>query len=136
MYATDAKVAEAAIRSMYGVLLDGLPIDDLLPALIQKKVLVRNQSKEINTPSDRIPKNVYLLREIIIPSLKAKVTIKFDLLLQAMEECEDLTCQSLATDLSTICGKRPEISLEKIIPPSGNYCYDINKLCYVVLLKY
>lgn len=119
MHVVDAKTAESAIRSIFVLLIDGLPIDSLMPSLIQKNV-VNGHYKERMDQLTRTRKTAYLLNDIVIPSLKANVLKVFELLLEAMEEAEDITCQSLATELNSRLGK-VKISIPDIIPPSGNY---------------
>lgn len=108
---------------MYVMLIDGLPTDSLVPVLVTKQVVGQLQKERMGQLT-RTQKTAYLLNEIVIRSLKAGVLKVFELLLQAMDESEDLTCQSLATDLSTKLGK-VEISLPNITPPSGNCCYTV-----------
>ena len=117
----DAKSAKDAVRSMFGVLIDTLPIDSLIPALVAKNVVTnydKQRMMKMTTPTD---KTSFLLLSVVIPSLEAtgKVTL-FDNLLEAMKQSEDSTCRSLATDLSSKVGKAVKISSPKIIPPSGN----------------
>ena len=121
MCAADAKTAKDAVRGMFGVLIDSLPIDSLMPTLIAKNVVTRHNQQKMMALTTSIDKTSFLLMNIVIPSLEAtgKVTI-FDKLLEAMKESEDSTCRSLATDLSSKVGKVVKILSPKIIPPSGN----------------
>ena len=120
MFITDAKTAGEAIRSMFVVLTDGMPANSLIPALFAKGVITPREQENMKAPQWTSTQNtVYLLNEIVIPSLKIGHLQKFENLLQAMEESEDLTCQSLATELNSRLG-RIEISLTKITPPFGN----------------
>ena len=109
---------------MFVVLIDGLPIDSLMPALIAQNV-VNIRTKEEMDKKSQTEKTAYILNEIVIRSLKAKVLIVFEKFLEAMGESEDFTCQSLAKELSAKVGK-VEISLPKIIPPSGKYHHIIS----------
>ena len=122
MCAIDAKTAQDAIRSMFVVLIDGLPIDSLMPALIQESVVTTLNQQKMSQMSSETDKTAHLLNEIVIRSLKAKVLTVFENFLKVMEASEDLTCQSLGKDLSAKVGK-VKISLPKIIPPSGNDHY-------------
>lgn len=116
----DAKTAGEAIRSMFVVLTDGMPANSLIAALFAKGVITLHQQAYMKAPQRTSTQNtVYLLNEIVIPSLKIGDLQKFEKLLQAMEESEDLTCQSLATELNSKLG-RIEISHTKITPPFGN----------------
>ena len=118
----DAKTAENAIRSMFMVLIDGLPTDSLMPALIEKSVVTGMNQQTMQSMNNQIEKTAHLLNKIVIPSLKAKVLVVFEKFLEAMKESEELVSQSLATDLSAKAGKL-KVSLPKMIPPSGNdYC--------------
>ena len=117
MFITDAKTAEEAIRSIFVLLTDGMPANSLIPALTAKGVITPREQGIMKLPKRTSTQNtVYLLNEIVIPSLKIGDLQKFEKLLQAMEESEDLTCQSLATELNS----RIKISRTKITPPFGN----------------
>lgn len=110
--------AETAIRSMYAMLTDALPIDFLMPTLRAKNVVTSVEQQALEE-KDTCPKKVdYLLTGIIIPSLRAKRVDKFNLFLEALKEPKDLMCQSLATELGAKLGE-VKISHAKIIPPSG-----------------
>lgn len=130
--AIDAKAAENAIRSMFMVLIDGLPTDSLMPALIEKRVVTTTNKEKMDSMSSQIEKTVHLLNKIVIPSLKAKVLLAFEGFLEAVKESEELVCKSLAKDLSAKAGK-VKVPLPKMIPPSGNdYCTP--DLLHVILL--
>ena len=117
----DAKTAEDAVSSMFRNLIDGLP-DSLIPALVEKDV-VSKPDQELMNEMTRGQKTAYLLNEIVMQLLKEKALTKFESFLEAMEQSEDYTCRSLATDLSTKLGRQVKASFPKIIPPSGNYPY-------------
>ena len=116
----DAKTAKEAIRSMYVVLIDGLQTDSLIPKLREKTVISSYQHEVMQSKQTRIEKTDYLLKDVLVPSLDAKVLDKFNRFLAALEESEDdLICQSFAKDLGSKLGK-VKVSLPKVIPPSGN----------------
>lgn len=115
----DAKAAENAIRSMFMVLIDGLPTDSLMPALIEKRVVTTTNKEKMDSMSSQIEKTVHLLNKIVIPSLKAKVLLAFEGFLEAVKESEELVCKSLAKDLSAKAGK-VKVPLPKMIPPSDD----------------
>ena len=116
---------------MFMVLIDGLPTDSLMPALIGNRV-VTTMNQQIMESMNQIDKTAHLLNKIVIPSLKAKHLVVFEKFLEAMKESEELICQSLATDLSAKAGK-VKVPLEKMIPPSGNDYYTSDLLLVVLL---
>ena len=109
---------------MFVRLIDGLPTDSLMPTLISKGVISAVHQNNMKQQTDNTQKTLYLLNDIVIPSLRVDVLKTFEQLLLVMEESKDLTCQSLATELNSRLGHgeghRVEISFPKIIPPSGS----------------
>ena len=105
---------------MFVRLIDGLPTDSLMPMLISKEVVSGIHQNNMTQQNDNTHKTLYLLNDIVMPSLGVGVLETFEKLLQVMEESKDLTCQSLATELKSKLGCKVEVLLPKIIPPSGS----------------
>ena len=77
-----------------------LPINLILGSLYSKGVITLKEKGQIKAnakaESDRME---YFLDDIIIPSLEAKVSIKFKGLLEVMEESDNSTLTSMAKKL-------------------------------------
>ena len=110
---------KSAIWSMYPLLIGGLPIDSLMSTLRAKNVVTSSEQQTLEQMNTRRSKVTHLLNSIIIPSLQTNQLEKFDLLLEAMKEPNNLICKSLATELDSKLERRSISSHPKAKPPSG-----------------
>ena len=94
----DYAAANAKITKSY-VELTELPINSILGALRAKKIILPKEKEEIEAIPSQSKRMEYLLDNIIAPSIKAKVGIKFKGLLEVMEDSEDLVFNSVAQKL-------------------------------------
>ena len=96
----DFAAASAKVTANY-VELTELPINSILGALRAKEVILPWQKEEIEVISLERKRMEYLLDKIIIPSLNVQVSIKFEGLLEVMEQSEDVVFKRLAQKLGT-----------------------------------
>jgi len=116
----DSKTARDAIHNMYLELIDGIPINLLLPNLRQANVIDMDDQVILDKMASDADKTHYLLDEKIIKQLKDNRKQPFEELLHEMEKCTNNICNSLAFELQVESGKKSVPTPEATISPGGN----------------
>ena len=104
MCSTDAKTAGDAIHNMHLELIDGIPINLLIPKLRQANVITADDQGYLEKITTDADKTGYLLDEKILKQLQDDKKQLFEGLLHAMKDFDDLICKSLAFQLQVECG--------------------------------
>ena len=87
------------IRSNYTALVDDLPTDQLLAQLWEKEVVTDDEKAVIQLKPLQKDKTIYLLDNVINPSLKAEFTDKYLKLVEVMRNSGNPSAQNLAKRL-------------------------------------
>ena len=95
----DCFAAKSNIQANYNQLAN-LPIDLMLDKLYAKGVVTLEEKEKIDSKPLQRDKMIYLLDDIITPSLSVGISIKFQVLLQVMKESGD----SVLIDMAKILG--------------------------------
>ena len=93
--------------------LSKLNATEMLPRLYAKGVITRDEKKVSQTKSLESEKMMYLLDDIIIPSLEAGLTVKYERFLEVMEATENKTTMFIAQQLRMLIG----VKVANTFPP-------------------
>lgn len=84
------------IRSHNEKLVSSFPIDDLLPNLYSKKVIDEEEKKAMQKEKLERNKVSFLFDQVVLPELENGVNIKYDSIINVLEESENSTVKNLA----------------------------------------